>query len=243
MPTTISGHYIPAVTFNLEDTLAATRTPKGWVLDLINREHIAANPEHDGAVTAFARDNFFQAKDNLWINPKPLLSLFSNGKEVTLNAGHGLLTYDAHQVDVPRLAAVAGLTQVSPHGYVRIEVAQAMDEEMIFFGLGDCASIPADFHERLCADLSRAGWVRYPGKMLLNPVKFATREEGTVTDDTGTGYLLACFDAIGRNTIDALPWETRGAHQINPLALRNVEPYKMLISPRLRELCEELVAA
>ncbi len=244
MPTEISGHYIPAVRFNLEDVLAASRDPEhGWVVDMIDRGNIAAAPEHHERLAAFAAEHFFPAKDGLWINPKPLLYMGLNEGKLILDAGQGLLTYDASHVDVARLAQVAGLTLVGDNSYVQLSVARSLGSDMLFFGIGECVDITPAFRTGLCEVLKAAGWVQYKGGTLVNPVTLAVREGELVIDNSGTRSLLAWFNDEARATIDALPWETRGSRQINYLALKNVEPYRNLISPRVRELCDELLAA
>ena len=245
MPTQISGHIIPPVNFNLEDILAVSRDFKhGFVVDLITRSHIAAEPHEHERLEAFAREHFFPGKDgDLWINPQPLIAAYGHPGEVVVDAGHGSLGFCVLKLDLEALVERAGLTLVSPNAYVRLSVATELTADMIFFGIGECAGVADWHHPYLRDELIRAGWITFRSTTLLNPVKFATREGAVVTDGAGTRRLLTGFDKAGLAAIDALPWQTRGDHQINPLALKNVEPYRNLISPRIVELSRELMAA
>ncbi len=245
MPTQISGHIIPPVNFNLEDVLGVTRDFKhGFVVDLIDGSFIAAAPQDHERLEAFAREHFFPGKDgDLWINPQPLIAAYGHSGEITIDAGHGLLSRSLLKLDFDGLVERAGLTLVGAEAYVRTEVATEMDREMIFFGIGLCAGVADWRYQQLRDELVRAGWISFRSTTLVNPVKFATREGAVVVDASGTRRLLTGFDKAGLAAIDALPWQTRGDHQINPLALKNVEPYRNLISPRIVELSRELMAA
>jgi hypothetical protein len=241
MSTQIAGRHIPAVLFNLEDVISAARdTERGWVLTTATREEIASEPEHADTVAAFLQEHFFHANANLWINPALIIGLFDQGEEIILNGGHGLLTYDARQVDVGDLMGWAGLTQVTPHAYVQLKVASSLDTGHLLYGKGDAIEIPDPFADLLSLSLPAQGWVRYK-EILLNPARLLIRDAETISDEAGSQYDWSGFGPLARAAINALPWETRGGRQINPQALAAVEPFKTLQTPKIASMARELL--
>ncbi len=190
---------------------------------------LGVDAKYHAKVLRHAEKDLFKVNGRLWVDLSRLVWVWGVLNGIQVCGGEAPVSVGGTAVEIQRLAKAARLTRLAPQIYAKLEHALYLHVDVggdYLMELGRHPSttsylkVTKAYAPRLIASLARRGWGWHKSGTMVNPSMLALREKNSVIDLRNLGLSIKGFDAVGRKTIQAIPWKLRAdGRRFNPTIL------------------------